>query len=152
MDTRRLDALLAIHLFGLDAVEQDVVCVRERGTNNAWQDTNNAWHDAIYDVAAPWARAGHRKRRKLVVPGGPGDYVEVDHYSTTWAGMGLVVDAMRERGWDFCLQSFHDADDVWAKFGALNRDGREGSHSDRSPTAVALDALRALGVEVTDED
>ncbi len=143
MDTRAIDRLLAIHLFGLDAAERDVVCVRERGISNAWQNV-------IYDVATSWTRAAHRKRRMLVVPGGPSDYVEVDHYSTTWAGMGLVVDAMREKGWDLCLQSFHDADDAWAKFGALNRDGREGSHSDRSPTAVALDALRALGVEVTE--
>ncbi len=144
MDTRAVDRLLAIHLFGLDAEEREVVCMRERGHNNVWRDV-------IYDVAAPWTPATYRKRRKLVAPGGSGDYVEVDHYSTTWAGMGLVVEAMQARGWDLCLLSFHDAPAAWAKFGTLNRDDGDGSRSDRSPTAVALDALRALGVEVPDE-
>ncbi len=143
MDTRRLDALLAIHLFGLDAAERDVVCVRERGISNAWQNV-------IYDVATSWTRAAHRKRRMLVVPGGPSDYVEVDHYSTTWAGMGLVVEAMGGKGMMLQLNverwGSGNAQFITPLADLLGCPGW--SHADAAPLAVALAACRALGVEV----
>lgn len=73
-------------------------------------------------------------------------------YSTSWDAAGQVIERMRELGWDMSL--FLDSrkrigpwDCRWFN---LREDKRAMAHADSAPLAVALAALRALGVPTTD--
>ncbi len=76
---------------------------------------------------------------------------EPEHYSTTWEGMGLVVEAMREKGFRYWGTDWIERppDAIFCRYSSVDLDGGERfSHADTLPMAVALAALRALGVEV----
>ncbi len=154
---RRVDMLLARHLWGLDAQEREVICLQELGFNNSHVT-------AIYDPPGPvirWDPRFHPLVKRLVVPGGPGDYVEVDRYSTTYAGMGMVIEQMRAN-WAKC----QDGEELYweiidcGKSGWLARvkwphhDGEvtlEEAAADTLPAAVAEAALVALGVDIGED-
>lgn len=136
-DPRALDALLAEHLFGLKNVSYRM-------------DPCGA---AI--TGGPEKELFHGPRRGgdllLDAIGPPGTLVH--RYSSSWEGLGLVVEAMRAKGhiW-FNLKT---GDERWvggrcaASFDPDSRDDDDAWSSDDSPPmAVALAALRALGVEV----
>lgn len=165
MDARAIDALVAEHLFGLDVAERECCIVHERGMNNIRQE-------CIYGIdAMPWGTHGGKQPVRLwVVPGGPGDYQEIPRYSSTWAGLGLVVEAMQARGYQFMLEWAPrrgtrlnlDTGELrpcplwsasWGTKSPLmhgpDSDYRRGrGEADTAPMAVALAALKALGVEV----
>lgn len=150
-DNQTLDALLAIHLFGLDATKRDVAVVGSFGMNNCHETR-------IYDIAAaPWALSGGKQPLSMwVVPGGPGDYQEIEPYSTTGNGLLVVVDAMRKRGyWTQVVQC--EAGwrvEIIGTSNARSSGLVPGSRGlwfvvgETLPMATALAALKALGVEV----
>lgn len=131
MDTRKLDALLARHLYNLDAAERDCYVAYECAMNNVRQRV-------IYDSSC----RNHPRTRLWVVPGGPGDYLEVDYYSTTWGGMGRVIEAMRGRG--LLSIELHWVDDEWdCELWMTN--GFDGwGHAPAISLAVALAAAYAV--------
>lgn len=67
--------------------------------------------------------------------------------STSWEGMGLVLEAMKARGWDYEVRSIPAASVATRAHCEFHR--AFGEFSDRSadslPMAVALAALTALG-------
>lgn len=81
------------------------------------------------------------------IPGGVAH--EVRFLSTTYEGMGLVLDAMRERGWLLTLHLLADGS-AQAWFNPINILLKPSGYlrEATAPAAVALAALRALGVEV----
>lgn len=141
------DMLIARHLFGLDAAEREVICRQELGFNNSHVT-------AIYDPPGPWvpwSSYSHPPMTLLVVPGGPGDYVEVEHYSTTWAGMGLVIEAMGKRGYMAEITIYPDGT-AGAKFRLFEHRLQKGLAWEDALTvfrAVALAALMALGAPMS---
>ncbi len=80
-------------------------------------------------------------------PAGFGSEDRPPLFSSTWEGLGLVVEAMRARGRRLEL---YDMTDYWsACFGGAQA---KGDMTNTGPMAVALAALRDLGTEVTDGD
>lgn len=81
-----------------------------------------------------------------------GESVNPIPLSTTWQGVGLVVEAMRAKGWRMRLETFEDSVDAEFYFPALiNSEGwleRDSKHfratADDAPRAVALAALLAM--------
>jgi hypothetical protein len=68
------------------------------------------------------------------------------HYSSTWKGMGLVVEAMRAMGWTFRL-IVHPQWDFEAAFSRIGA-GPHAGKADTAHRAAALAADKALGGEV----
>jgi hypothetical protein len=74
-------------------------------------------------------------------------------YCTTWSGMGEVVEAMRERKWMYDIH----ASEIGQHKASFESDCNAPSvqfafeWADTAPLAVALAALRALGVAVPGE-
>jgi hypothetical protein len=69
---------------------------------------------------------------------------QLEHYSSTWDGLGLVVEAMRGKGYAFRLTTKSEQF-MWAYFGPLRGIGKEGFAGDSyAPRAVALAAYQAL--------
>jgi hypothetical protein len=130
-----IDALLYERLFGVHVTEREVVV-----------DTNGA----LWDKGAFFC-GNSRTVKRWVTEGGPGDYVEVDPLSTTWSGLGRIVDAMKKRMYAFQLWSV--SEDAWdAEF--FNSEGNSGCASDfdelpdSGPMAGALAACSALRLEL----
>jgi hypothetical protein len=76
----------------------------------------------------------------------PNGYAQngVPAYSSTWDGLGLVVEAMRGKGYAFRLTTKSEQF-MWAYFGPLRGIGKEGFAGDSyAPRAVALAAYQAL--------
>ena len=142
-DWRAIDAAIAEHLFGLDANRREVACIRERGTNNVPETR-------IYDYAArPFGVVNPARVTMWVVPGGPGDYEELPRYSSSWSGMGEVVEAMREKGYSLHIEIFAGMEGIIkAKAHFADSKGMGLERAGTAPRAVALACLAALGVEV----
>lgn len=125
-------------------------------------ETRERLIDALLEVhlfgaeELPWKGLGWARsiKRNGTFVGGP------RRLSTTWDGMGLVIEAMRGRGW-------RSVQHAWALSSpapllAPNRAGffrgfasegtaRQGiADADTLPMAVALAALAALGIEAPD--
>ena len=67
---------------------------------------------------------------------------ECPKFSTTWEGLGLVVERMRERGFDFTLS--HAGRDGWFASFKQSMPGMSSARNRSAPHAVCLAALRAL--------
>ena len=121
VDARKIDALLEKRLFGK--------CIHERQEWREWED---------YMCMAASRSSG----RMVCLDCGEND-PEVGYYGT-WAGMGSVVERMRELGWELTLHVFSDGNG-WAKF---HKPGCRPNYEegDTPQMAVVLGALRALGV------
>lgn len=134
MTPREIDALLAERLFGWTRVEQ------HEGTSYAMP----------FCVGSP---PNSPEPCDSLQGTGEGRY-HVPRYSTTWNGMGAVIEAMRAKGSsltrfdDFC-QALMEMNDGEPDDGGTTLFNVMGS---LSPMAVALAALRALGVEVASAD
>ena len=73
----------------------------------------------------------------------------------SWPGLGLLVEKMRKKGWTLTLQesdgayeSEFESLERWSNFKDYSAVGR---HTE-APMAVALAALRAVGVEIPEEE
>jgi hypothetical protein len=126
MDNRKVDALLEKRLFGK--------CIHERQEWREWED---------YMCMAASRSSG----RMVCLDCGEND-PEVGYYGT-WAGMGSVVERMRELGWEFTLQLFGDGI-AWVKFNKPDGRGYDYEEANTAPMAVALAALRTMGVNLED--
>lgn len=74
------------------------------------------------------------------------------HYSTTWEGMRIVVEWMREQGFYFGMKT-SDVVGTWSVyFEKYNNVGETVAYGgllhDTAPMAVCLAALKAKGVEI----
>ena len=67
---------------------------------------------------------------------------EMPKYSTTWEGLGLVVERMRERGFDFTLS--HAGRDGWFASFKQSMPGMSSARNRSAPHAVSLAALKIL--------
>ena len=63
-------------------------------------------------------------------------------YSTTWEGLGLVVERMRELGFDFTLS--HAGRDGWFASFKQSMPGMSSARNRSAPHAVSLAALKIL--------
>ena len=149
--SREIDALIAEHVFNLNVMRREVVTI----------DGGLCGVDSL-----PWMPGVETPRRGVmtwVIPGGPGDYQELPRFSSTWEGMGRVVEAMHGRGWWCRITSPFSAKDgdLWGggltpheTTGWNGRPDHTGSGAS-APEAVARAALAALRVPlpegVTDE-
>lgn len=75
-------------------------------------------------------------------PGNIFPSLERPRFSTTWQSMGLVVEAMRTRGWGLSLEIRCESANMIASFKKCGVCRRE--KADTAPRAVALAALLAL--------
>jgi len=96
-----------------------------------------------------WAKlSDFQKDRKVRETVFAGTYLDELHkYTTTGNGMMLVIDAMREKGWNrIAVEYVYDR--WWARFRKLDDAGRElgygDGRADTAPSAIALAAYRAL--------
>ena len=111
-DLRRLDALLAEHLFGWE--------LRVVGSENRqrWWKENEGWYHFL----------GGEPR-----------------WSSTYEGMGLVLEAMAKRRWHYCLQDAEPwGETAFAEFFKAGQHNDARCVGDSLPEAVARAALAAL--------
>lgn len=122
MDKTRLNALLAEHLRGWTKQEKQVA-----------GETVTVWVD-------PDA-TGMQKREYQAH--------ELPDLAGTWTGMGIVVEAMSERGYDFFIDVRRYAP-THALFTHRAKHLPQGSYSGKveTPIATGYAALKAVGVEV----
>lgn len=94
---------------------------------------------------------GRTERNYVLRPAGPGTaWSKLPHYSSTWEGLGLVIEAMRELGFECDLITWAGGANS-AKFGCpwdvpSSSQGMETAAT--APRAVAMAALGARGVGV----
>lgn len=76
-----------------------------------------------------------------------GGWTDLPHYSSTWEGLGLVVEAMEAKGWGVWMATKEVG--VGWDVGFEKGDQRASVIEDAPlPMVAALAALKALGVEV----
>lgn len=152
---RELDALVAVEVMALDAVHWHPVhpdhecCVCENVSPHAYDERGPVYVyvcgcdldiDEVFGWDATKTEAGHRWTCVEPVP----------RYSTTWEGMRLVVEKMRERGFvvDITVDCFAGGRPagvdvcMWDDYRTPQAD-RPQAHADTAPHAVALAALHA---------
>lgn len=153
MDPRRLDALLAVALFGWKRGSHEGRPRHETyvGPNGEKKIINNGDAKQMHDTLelGEWSNP---ERVVMLCPYCPSQD-ELPEWSSTWEGLGMVAAALRAKGWDLKVYIVADTKGVDAH---VHRDGEEkfyesGPHASATdaPEAVALAALKALGVEVT---
>ena len=134
---RELDVQIAEEVMGLTVYRE-------------WPPTDRSglWPADCHQRLPVYLRVEGRDWEGRTIPG-PLLY-SVPPYSTTWEGMRLVVERMRQLGWYFDLADFTvgAADErVWEAVFVRQRDGNLDRHCIRdvqAPTAVAQAALKAL--------
>ena len=111
----------------MDALVAEKVMGWERYDRHGWWLTNPA---------------EHLDRALAVLP----DYA----FSTSWEGVGLVIERMRELGWVLTLQEWLEPEDdvlPWvAEFHLIARDGESAADAPTAPEAVCRAALAALAM------
>lgn len=122
LESRELDALVAERVMGL------VPCQNERA----------------HDPASEFYIGNGNCHAQ---PDSPTDGGEDPFYSTTWEGAGLVLEAMRERGWRWAVYPAASGPAIAATF---SRTGKGNRHLEGqavtapAPRAVCIAALRAI--------
>lgn len=142
LSDRELDALVA------ERVMEWVPWLEKRGqyTHVVWQrqEGREPWKESHRDYQQP-----ERYTRITAAEIQPGKHIT--HYvgedfrpSETWAGAGLVLEAMRERGFDGGVTLPHVRGTTWdARFWNEARAAGIGHHAS-APRAVCIAALRAI--------
>lgn len=113
------------------------------------QLTGRALDAAVAEHVIGWTRMPWKKEKGVLegefmwkTPGDEGLYpAELPRYSTTWEGMGLVVEEMKRRGWRWA--AFDESSGYLCSF---VRDDEEEIYASAptAPEAVARAALLAL--------
>lgn len=127
MEPREIDAALAQRLFGLPARE--------------WNDDT-----PCPECGGEMRYCGHRSR---CMNCDEWRYQAYREYSDTWEGAGAVVEAMRERGFEFWAQMTTDESVEWmaAFYPPKKSDAEWIRFGDTAPLAIARAALAALDAQ-----
>lgn len=120
----------------------DPIEVRARGSQE-WK-TAFTRRPGVYmgDWGCYYTRDGAR-----VYCGEPSGLHWPEHYSTTWEGMGRVVERMRELGWYVGISTWplEGAEPCRAAFYRAAGEAVGAAEGDTAPHAVCLAALKAVG-------
>lgn len=153
LSDRELDLLVAQHVFAWRRAGDNWYTRSSRSSSvSEWPITVIPGHDecdykGAHDFLLPPDFDGEdRESRGVAFCGCQGD-AEIPAYSTTGDGLLAVVEKMRERGFWVSLTTRRIAgDDFLAK--VWNFDVERTAEDPSAPRAVAISALRALGVTV----
>lgn len=160
----RINAAVAEHVMGwrvspwsIHPNEKPIAAYAEEGVGLTWRPTVGFALATDEDHVPP----------EVLLPDNAGDmpgweafdgtsWKGVTDYSTTWEGMGLVVERMREEGWYWDIGNGANRDGpywtAWLDNAGEDENGaggwRDGEAADTPMLAVALCALKAKGVDV----
>lgn len=126
MDKRRVDALVAERLFGWH-----------------WVKDRRTGQRILVDSDTEWVETFDLGTRVDPLAGLP-------HFSTTWEGLGKVVERMWELGYAYEIgRNFHGS--IYAGFDSIE-DPRDNGHgtANTDPMAASLAALRTMWVNLED--
>ena len=112
-------------------------------------DTDMELHKAVSAnaVTFPYAEWDRRAGCYMLTLKEHGEWVHIAP-STSWHGMGLVVERMRELGWHYTIHTVEKVAGVMveARFSSWER-GTFDATAETAPHAVALAAIAAVGGE-----